>query len=166
MFLFPVAHECSHFVACMSLDHFQILALSHFNNPFVREYVFLYIILSGHLFHIYSGQVNLIFDHTRVLGVIIFSHFREYAFFLPITAHSIFIFNIYREIQSFPDSNELISLRNVNFCMCIYLLYLFLFTISIPLSGCPYTNDLFNISRIELHRHWREARSLCTQFWF
>jgi hypothetical protein len=61
--------------------------------------------------------------------------FRGYAFFLVVIAYSIFIIKIYRKIQSYLNSNEHISLQNVNFCMCIYLLYFFLFTITILLSS-------------------------------
>ena len=52
--------------------------------------------------------------------------------------------------------------------MCIYLLYFSLFTMSIPLSGqhTLYTYDSFNISMIKLCIHWKEAKSLCTQFQF
>ena len=79
-----------------------------------------------------------------------------------------FIIQIYRQIQSYPDSNKPISLENVMFCMCIYLFYFFLFTIYIPLSGwyIPYTNDFSHISIIELCRHYDETKSLCAQFQF
>ena len=63
-----------------------------------------------------------------------FPIFRGYALFFAVTAHPIFIFKTYREIQTYPDSNEPISLQNVKFCRCIYLLYFFLFTIYIHSS--------------------------------
>ena len=59
---------------------------------------------------------------------------RGYALFLAITAHSILIIKICRKIHSCPNFTEPISLQNIKFCMCIHLLYFFLFTTSIPLS--------------------------------
>ena len=52
--------------------------------------------------------------------------------------------------------------------MCIYLLYFFLFTITVYLSGqyIPYANDFSIISMIELCRYRGEAQSLCTHFQF
>ena len=64
--------------------------------------------------------------------------FRGYAFFLAVMAHTIFTFKIYREMQSYPASNEPIYLQNCQVLYVIYLVYSFLFTITIPLSGwCP-----------------------------
>ena len=53
---------------------------------------------------------------------------------------------------SYPDFIKPISLQNVKFSMCIYLLYAFLLTIFIPLSPwyVPYTNGFSNLSVIEL----------------
>ena len=87
-------------------------------------------------------------------------------FFLTVTTHSIFIIEISRQIQSYPDSNQPISLENVMFCMCIYLFYFFLFTISISHSCwyIPYINDFSHILIIELCRHYEKTKSLCAQF--
>ena len=71
MSLFPVAQECSCFVACMSLIHFQILTLSLSTMLFVRKYVFLSLFEQVTYFR-YSGQVNFIFCYLRISGVINF----------------------------------------------------------------------------------------------
>ena len=103
MFSFPVAEQYSYFVACMSLIFFLIPTLS----PFLfLESMYFFIIWPDHLFPIYSGQVNFVFYHIRTFGLKNLSIIRGYAFFLVVTAHSIFTFKMRREMQIYPDSNE------------------------------------------------------------
>ena len=119
MFSFPLTQQYLYFVACMSLIYFKIWALSHFSHSFVRKYVFLQIIWSCHLFQIYSGQVNSILYNIRIFDVIKFPIFRGYAF-LAVTAHSIFTFKIYREMQSYPDTKGLFVCKMSSF-VCSFI---------------------------------------------
>ena len=122
---------------------------------------FIYIIWPGHLFHIYSGQVNSISIILEFLVSWNSCIFRGYTFFLSIIACSIFMFKMYRKIQSYPNSIELIYLQNVKFCKCVFVIFL-LFTISFALSGpyMVYTYDSNNISIIGLYIYWEEAKCL------
>ena len=51
----------------------------------------------GHLFQIYSGQVNSILYHIAIFGVIQSSYFKRVWSFLAVATNSILIFKIYIE---------------------------------------------------------------------
>ena len=57
---------------------------------------------------------------SRSMVSLNFPIFRGYGLFLPVTAHSIFTFKIFRDMQSYPDSNEPVSLQMSSF-VCVFI---------------------------------------------
>ena len=153
---------CSLYVFDPSLDSITLplqpffsLACMYFFKLFDHVTYFRYIVGKSNPFCIILESL-VSYNHSK---------FRGYPIFLAVNAHWTLIFKLYRKIHSYPNLNEPVSMQNIKFCMCSFLLYVFLF-ITIPLSGWYILNtyDSPKISMIELCIHSEGAKYQCTRF--
>ena len=119
-----------------------------FIHSFFRKYTFLYIFDQLTYFRYLVGKSTPFSVIFRIFGDIKSPIFRGYALFLAVSAHSIFIFKMYRDIQSYPNSNGSIFLQNVKSCM--YLSALFHFCSPLPFSLVVDTSSIPMIPLISL----------------
>ena len=128
------------------LIYFQILVLSPFKHSFCQNVCIpLYFLIRSLILDIQWASYLYFLSFQNLWCHKILQFLEGMLFFCCHCTFNI-QYKIYRKTQSYPDSHEHISLQNVKFCRCIYLLYFFLFTISIPLVVNTFSMPMIHLT--------------------